>query len=201
MKRPFGDRVLAGLLLFLASALFMTSIMLGSAIAPGYSMNTNAISDLGTIPETALLFNTSLIVTGILVIASGLLLHRGHGRNSVTALFVLAGIGAIGAGAITLSTPGIHGLFALLAFVAFNVLAIACASLVKGPMRYLSLAVGVIGLLFLVLHFLGDANIADLYGPMGHGGSERMIVYPVILWLLGFGGYLMGRPETAPAQA
>jgi hypothetical protein len=26
---------------------------------------------------------------------------------------------------------------------------------------------------------------------MGHGGAERMIVYPVMLWLMAFGGYLM----------
>lgn len=27
--------------------------------------------------------------------------------------------------------------------------------------------------------------------PIGHGRTERMIVYPVMLWMLAFGGSLM----------
>jgi len=30
-----------------------------------------------------------------------------------------------------------------------------------------------------------------VFGPIGHGGTERMIAYPAMLWLLAFGGYLM----------
>ena len=31
---------------------------------------------------------------------------------------------------------------------------------------------------------------------MGHGGAERMIVYPVMMWLMAFGGYLLGTPRV-----
>jgi len=31
----------------------------------------------------------------------------------------------------------------------------------------------------------------DLNGPIGPGGMERMIVYPALIWLIAFGGYLM----------
>ncbi len=35
------------------------------------------------------------------------------------------------------------------------------------------------------------------FGPIGHGGAERMIVYPVMLWLVAFGGYLLApSPES-----
>jgi len=48
-----------------------------------------------------------------------------------------------------------------------------------------------------VLMFLGDAGIADLFGPIGHGGTERMIVYPAMIWAMGFGGYLMASLRAA----
>jgi hypothetical protein len=42
---------------------------------------------------------------------------------------------------------------------------------------------------------LGDSGNAAAFGPIGHGGTERMIVYPVMLWMLAFGGFLMGERE------
>lgn len=187
-----NDRTLAGLIFFLMSAQFLTALMMGEAIAPDYVVHDNAISDLGVIGETALLFTVSLTAVGVLNIAGGYLYYRTHRRRSTFLLFVLAGIGAIGAGLISLDNPsGVHGLFALFAFIFFNAQAIASSRLVEGPMRYISLVAGIIGLAFLVLHFFSDAGMADLYGPIGHGGSERMIVYPALIWVLGFGGYLM----------
>jgi fumarate reductase subunit D len=30
----------------------------------------------------------------------------------------------------------------------------------------------------------------------GRGGVERFVAYPVLLWIIGFGGYLMGASEN-----
>lgn len=185
------QHTLSGIMFFLLAAQFLVVLMVGAAIAPGYSLNQNAISDLGTIDETALLFNTSLVVLGILNIVGGYFFFRAHRRTGLFAVFVLAGIGAMGAGIVTLDTPGIHGIFALIAFLFFNIQAVWSGLTVMGPMKAISVGAGAIGLFFLVIHFLSDAGIMDLYGPIGHGGSERMIVYPAILWLLAFSGYLM----------
>ena len=35
------------------------------------------------------------------------------------------------------------------------------------------------------------------FGPIGHGGTERMIVYPAMLWMLAFGGHLMAQDDAA----
>jgi hypothetical protein len=43
---------------------------------------------------------------------------------------------------------------------------------------------------------IGDSGNTAVFGPIGHGGAERMIVHPVMLWLLAFGGYLMGRQHV-----
>ncbi len=191
----WSDGRLPGLMLFLLAAQFMTVIMLAAGMAPGYDIGGGAISDLGAIPETAALFNFSLITVGVLNILAGALLYRIRGGLGALSIFVLAGVGAVGAGAIPLGTSELHSLFALVAFVAFNAEAIAASRLVHGPMRAISILSGVVGLVFVVLMVVGDAGNAAAFGAIGHGGTERMIVYPAMLWMLAFGGYLMAGRE------
>ena len=62
-------------------------------------------------------------------------------------------------------------------------------------MRAISILSGVVGLVFVVLMVVGDAGNAAAFGAIGHGGTERMIVYPAMLWMLAFGGYLMAGRE------
>lgn len=181
----------AGVVLFVLAAQFMTVIMLAASITPGYDMREAAISDLGVIRETALLFNLSLVVVGVLNLVGGFLLFRVHRRAWILAPFVLAGLGAIGAGLFPLNSGGLHGLSALAAFLGFNLEAIAVATVASGPMRAVSALAGFIGFVFVGLMIAGDAGTAAAFGPIGHGGTERMIVYPAMLWMLAFGGYLM----------
>ena len=182
---------LSGVLLFALAAQFMTVIMLGASMAPGYDFADGAISDLGVIDETRLLFNASLIVVGALNLLAGYLLYRAHHRPWILGVFALAAVGAAGAGLMPLDTSGLHGVFALAAFLFFNVEAIVVGALVKGPMRVVSWVAGLVGIGFVVLMAIGDSGNPGVFGPMGHGGAERMIVYPVMLWLMAFGGYLM----------
>jgi hypothetical membrane protein len=195
-----GSRRLAGLAFLALSAQFMTAIMLAAAMVPGYDFGASAISDLGVAPETALLFNASLVLVGLLNLAGGYLFYRSHGRRWLLAVFAIAAVGAIGAGLFPLSAGGIHSLFALLAFVGFNAQAIASATQVTGAMRALSVLAGALGIVFVALMVIGDAGNTAAFGPIGHGGTERMIVYPVMLWLVAFGGYLLGRDADARAQ-
>ena len=185
-----------GLLLFGLAAGFMTVVMAATSMAPDYDVQGGAISDLGVIGETAALFNGTLLAVGALNIASGYLLYRTHGLAWLLAIFLMAGFGAIGAGLVTLNASGLHGIFALVAFVFFNVEALAAATLVSGPMRWVSVVAGMVGLAFVVLMVIGDAGNPGLFGPLGHGGAERMIVYPSMLWMMAFGGYLMASPSS-----
>ncbi len=182
----------AGLALFVLAAGFMTAIMLGASIAPGYDIRHGAISDLGVIPESAALFNATLLAVGLLNVLGGLLLYRARQIGVwVLAIFVLAGVGAAGAGLMPLDTGGPHGVFALLAFLFFNLEALAYATVAAGLMRWVSVAAGLVGLSFIVLMVVGDAGNPAVFGAIGHGGAERLIVYPAMLWMLALGGYLM----------
>ena len=193
-----GHMRITGLLLFILAAQFMTVMMLAASIAPGYDISGGAISDLGVIDETALLFNVSLMVVGVLNVAAAVFLYRATGRRSILAVFALAGLGAVGAGLVPLDASGLHGIFALAAFLFFNVEAILVASLVSGPMRAVSWIAGLAGIGFVLLMVIGDAGNPGVFGAIGHGGAERMIVYPVMLWLLAFGGYLMAAGPVQP---
>jgi hypothetical membrane protein len=191
---PAVSTRLPGILSFVLAAQFMTVIMLAASMAPGYDVAGGAISDLGVIPETAWLFNLSLLAVGVLDIVAGWLLYRLHRRRWILGVSLLAGLGAVGAGLVPLDAGGLHGLFALVAFVGFNLQAIASSTIVEGPMRAVSLLAGVVGFVFVVIMVIGDAGTTAVFGPIGHGGAERMIVYPAMLWMLAFGGYLMAEP-------
>lgn len=191
-----GRTSAAGLLLVLLGASFLAATMLAASIAPGYDFNAAAISDLGVIGETAVLFNALLVAVGALNIGAGILLYRVHRRIWILAIYVLAGIGAAGAGLVPLDTSELHSLFALFGFVFFNVEALATAAVLRGPMRALSLVAGLIGLIYVVVMIIGDAGNPAVFGAIGHGGSERMIVYPTMLWTLAVGGYLLARSDA-----
>jgi hypothetical membrane protein len=184
------DVRLPGVLLVALSTAFLLGTMIAASIAPGYDFHTAAISDLGVTAETAVLFNGLLVAIGLLDIAAGYALYRRQ-RRGLLVLYVLAGVGAVGAGVFPLSTGGVHTVFALLAFVGFNLQIIGSAALLAGAMRILGIVAGGVGLLYAVLMIIGDSGEGAVFGPIGHGGSERMIAYPAMLWLLAFGGYLL----------
>jgi hypothetical membrane protein len=202
MDTPRADRVddgrIAGAAFLLLSGTFLLGTMLAASIAPGYDFHGAAISDLGVVDETAVLFNGLLVAIGALDLVGGLALARALGRRWLAVPFVIAGVGAIGAGLVPLDRGGLHSIFALVAFLAVNVQVIAAAALLAGPMRILGVLAGAVGLIYVVVMIIGDAGTPEIFGAIGHGGAERMIAYPAMLWLLAFGGYLLaGREVTS----
>jgi hypothetical membrane protein len=79
----------------------------------------------------------------------------------------------------------VHALFALLAFLFGNLAVIYSSKMVRPPMSYLFILLGLIGLSALAL-FAGNT-----YAGLGAGGMERMIFYPAMFWAIGFGAYLL----------
>jgi hypothetical membrane protein len=191
------DARLAGSCFFLLGAGFLTITMLAASIAPGYDFHGGAISDLGVIDSTAALFNVLLVAIGLLNAAGGWLLFRVHGRAWILAAYLGAAVGAIGAGVFPLDTGGLHSLFALLAFVAINLEALATATVLRGALRAVSVAAGLVGLAFVVVMVIGDSGDPAVFGAIGHGGTERLIAYPAMLWLVALGGWLVSPRDQA----
>ncbi len=188
-------RVLAGFLFLVASVQFLLAMLVAEGMRPSYSISTNAISDLG-VESTAVLFNASIILLGILILVSGYLYPPTHRRLWITIPFLAAGIGPIGVGLFPETTGAPHGIFALISFLFGGILAIVASFQVRPPSRYLSIVLGGVGLVALVLFTTGN----DL--GIGFGGMERMIAYPVLFWGIAFGAYLMAAAGAAgPAGA
>ena len=202
-RRTLDSRRLAGAAFLLVGTAFLFVTMLAASIAPGYDFHAAAISDLGVIDETALLFGAMLVGIGALDLVGGLLLDLGPRRPLLLAPFVLGGVGAIGAGLVPLDRGTAHSLFALAAFVGFNLQALALATRLHGPLRWVSLPAGIVGLVYVGLMVVGDGGNPAAFGAIGHGGTERMIAYPVMAWLIALGGALLGDADVLgrPARA
>jgi hypothetical membrane protein len=187
---------IAGLAYAVLAAQFMTAIMLAASMAPGYDIVGGAISDLGVVPETAWLFNASLLAVGLLNLAGAALVFRTRRSLVALAIAVAASAGALGAGLIPLDRGDVHGLFALAAFLCFNLQAVSDALWSRGLVRIVGLVLAALGLVYVIIMIIGDGANPGIFGAIGHGGAERLIVYPPMIWLMVYGGYLMGQPPV-----
>jgi hypothetical membrane protein len=106
-------------------------------------------------------------------------------------LAAIAGIGATGVGLFTEDAGMIHGVFSLIVFLFAGLSAITSYKLQKPPLSYFSIILGTLSLFALVLFGSG------VYLDLGKGGMERVIAYPVSLWTVSFGSYLISYSEGA----
>ncbi|MGZ4912352.1 MAG: DUF998 domain-containing protein [Halobacteriota archaeon] len=204
----------AGALLLVAGVVVILGMITAETTYPGYSTSQNDISDLGaTRPPNSIIkqpaatiFAATLTVAGVLLIGSTYFVYRGlEPERVVTVLAILLalfGISAVGVAAFNGSTEGslvIHTLFALLAFTMGGLAAIVSYGVLRPPFRELSVIVGIIAVAGLVLNIIfGEAD--PVFAVIGPGGAERWVVYPSVLWLIGFGGYLMGQSAHEDAE-
>jgi hypothetical membrane protein len=194
---------LAGPALAGAGIAMVLGITTAEAFYPAtYTTHANMISDLGgtepphsiVLQPSAAIFDVTMIVTGIAIVLGAWCLWRSFGRRAVTVATALLGIGVLGVGLFPGDTGQVHLWFALLAFTSGGVAAIASARVTPQPVRAMAAVLGTVALAMFLATFLhgGSTPIVDL----GDGGAERWIAYPVILWLVLFGGWLLGRvPE------
>ncbi len=181
----YDNEKMAGALLFLASVQFLLFLVITEALYPGYSVSQNYISDLG-VGSTALLFNTSVFILGILTLAGTYFVHRVFTFKLFTLFLVLTGIGAMGVGLFPEDAGAIHGIFAMITFLFGGLSAVVSYKFTKPPLSYFSVILGVMALVALVLFASGT------YLGLGVGGMERMIAHPALLWGVSFGSSLMG---------
>ena len=185
---------------FIGGVQFAIGMILAEIYFPGYNVSTNYISDLGAYcpavgpctvyQPTSDIFTTSVIVLGILVLAGAYFIQKSFAWRPATSLIALTGIGALGVGFFPETAGNIHVLFSFIAFLFAGLSAVITFWLQKPPLSYLSVILGAITLVAVFL-FGGD-----IYLGLGAGGMERIIVYPALLWVIAFGGHLMGLEDN-----
>lgn len=197
----YSNGRVAGALIFVAVTQFALCLIVSEALYSGYNISSNYVSDLGVGPSS-IIFNSSVSLLGLLLISGTYFLQRALSEYKVLTLFlILTSIGAMGVGVFTEDFGIIHSVVSLIAFLFGGLSAIfsvICShvhkfKLLKMPFSIIAVMLGVICLGALVL-FIGNIDLG-----LGVGGMERMIVYPVLMWGAGFGGYLIAYPEEAHA--
>ncbi|MFA5213526.1 MAG: DUF998 domain-containing protein [Methanoregula sp.] len=182
----YTPKNLAGALIFIGTAWLLLGIIVSEALYPGYRV-TRMVSDLG-VGSTAFFFNSAMIGFGLLILVAACLLRHAGMTRLFLVFLVLTGIGAAGVGIFPENIPVPHAISAITVFVCGSICALAACRCFSGLWSLVSPALGIIALTAMIL--LG----AKVYCGLSAGGMERMIVYPLILWALGTGAYLMA-PE------
>jgi len=193
---------IAGALLFIAGVIVFLGITTAEAVYPGYSTSQNMISDLGaTVPPNSIIvqpaatiFNFTMIISGLCIIFSAYFLYRSSGMDTFTVTLALFGIGVFGVGIFPGNFGAIHAIFALLAFLFGGITAIVSYRQSLSPLNYFSVILGLLALLDLLLYYI--LGMESPFAFLGPGGLERWIAYPIVLWVIGFGGYLMGLSQS-----
>jgi hypothetical membrane protein len=190
----------AGLALFIGAVQFGIGLILAEIYYPNYNVSTNYVSDLGaTCPTsgtcviyqpTSDIFNVSIILMGLMIILSAYFIQKSFAWRPASGLITIAGIGALGVGLFPETTGIWHSIFSLIVFLFAGLSAIITFWLQKPPLSYISIILGALTLGALFLY------VGNIYLGLGAGGMERMVVYPVLLWAIGFGGHLMGLEDN-----
>jgi len=186
----YSNGKIAGVFFFIAAAQFILGLIVAEALYPGYSISTNYISDLGVGPSSTV-FNLSIFLTGLLTIIGTYFLHRTFKYKLVTFFIIIAALAAMGVGIFTENNELMHMFVSFIVFLFSALSAIFSCALIKYPFNIIAVLLGLMSLLALIFY------IGKLYLGLGVGGMERMIVYPVLIWMIGFGGFLIALPEKS----
>lgn len=200
------DVSIAGTSMVLAGAIAFMGIITAEVLYPGYSTRQD-ISDLGSTqpPDpiihqpSATIFNSTMLVTGALLLVAAYFAHRSLGRRVLTIPLAVFGVGVLGVGVFPGNVTPWHGLFALLTFSSGGITVVLSSRVVERPFSYLCGLFGGISLLVLASVFFYGLVIG---GPsplafLGSGGVERWVAYPLLLWVPTFGGYLLGSKTSS----
>jgi hypothetical membrane protein len=199
-----SDRQIAGVLLFVGAVQFVFGLNIAEDLYPNYSVSMNYVSDLGAncnvtcniVQPTSTIFNSSVFILGLLVVTGTFFIVRAYRTKLFSILLFLAGMGAMGVGIFSETSLTMHWIASLIAFLFGGLSALASYKIEKTPKRYFSMLLGTLTLASLSLFISGRfLRIGNFLG-LGPGGMERLIVYPVMLWAIGLGSYMMHNPET-----
>jgi hypothetical membrane protein len=192
-------RARLGLLLFTVAALFLAVLWLSAAIAPDGLLVDNNLSSLGITGETALLFNAGLVGVGLLDFVAARFLRRNGSGRLMPIVFAVAGAGAIGTGVINVGIEKhVHAVVSAAGFLGHVAMPFALGTRSEsGAVRLLSTIAGVASLAFLLTWVVGMIGFTNAFDAFGKGGTQVLVLLPVVVWTLGFGGYLMASRRRA----
>src|SRR5271169_6016075 len=160
VEKKTSDYKQAGLFFTFAGSAFIMLIFLLEALYPGYSVHSNAISDLlATTANTSIIGEPIAFAISIAWIAGGYFAFRGGGKRGMLVLNLLPGTGLL----LTVLSPenvnvAIHSVGALLAFIPGTIVMFLSFSSIRTQLRYYSLVSALISLLGIIFEFGGYSS-------------------------------------------
>jgi hypothetical membrane protein len=186
----YSNGKVAGVLFFVAATQFILGLIIAEALYPGYSISNNYISDLGVGPSS-MVFNASIFLLGLVFLIGTYFLQHAFNLKLMTISLTIAAIAAMGVGIFTENSEPMHMFVSFFVFLFGGLSAIFSYRLMKQPFSIMVILLGLMSLLALILY------IENFYFGLGVGGMERMIVYPILIWMIGFGGFLIAFSEKS----
>jgi hypothetical membrane protein len=207
-KKKGTDSKVAGILFSIGAIAFILLTIAAEAIYPNFDLQNNAISDLAALrTNTMAIEETAILTMGVCWVLGAYFLFRRTARKGMLVLSILPGVGYLMAGVSPENVNLIvHSAGALIAFPFGAIAAILSYRVIKTPFKYFGVPLGALSLCATFVTFFGQSLVGScgscstnstsyirsldkLY--LGLGGWESMIIFPIILWLIGFGGYLL----------
>jgi hypothetical membrane protein len=201
-RPPVAGRVkarVAGSLFAIGALQWVFCVLIAEGLHPGFTLPTGQsipyssqihyVSELG-VGSTALIFNLSTIVLGLAIICASVLSYLVRRARLLTICLMLAGVGAIGVGVFSTEVQPTHGVFQALALLLGALAAILSFRRADAPLSYVSALLGLVSLACAIAFYpyLGlGANDTSTFAGLGKGAMERLVIYPIILWLVGYG--------------
>jgi len=189
---------LSGTLFIIAAVQFILCIIIAEALHEGYSIRDNYVSDLG-IGSSSMVFNSSVFLLGLLAFFGTYFLKNGSNRPLRIMLFLMS-LSAMGVGIFTKNFTIAHAAVSSAAFFFGGLSAIASVFVLKKPLSWISVTLGLMTLSALALFSIGNVMSGSMtsavaydslfYLGLGPGGMERVIIYPAMVWLALFGSQL-----------
>lgn len=185
-----------GALFLLAGIVILMGIITAETQYPvelHYSTRANEISNLGearpghgvSAETSAVIFDSTMVLTGAMILAGAVLSHQAHHSLVFSILILLLGVGVVGVGLFPENHHQMHKFFSMVIFLFGGLSAAFSAIVTRGAFRYIAL---LLGLTSLICFAIGMNVLLHLLGP---GGTERWVAYPIVLWLNGYGGYVL----------
>ena len=196
---------IAGVLALVAAAQWVLLVIVAETQYPNYVIQQHFLSDLGAtcqrglvpiacviVSPSSLIWNSTLSLMGLLSLVSAILVYAALRKKGFSMLFGLWGLGALIAGGVPETLLSVHEAASTLAFVGGSMAAIVACRFLPSPLKYLSLVLGLLSFAsLLVLIFEGPFYRWNGIFGLGVGGIERMVVYPIIIWEIALGAFLM----------
>ena len=160
---------------FLSALVFLSGMLLAESLYNNPERFSYHLSDLG-VGSTAFIFNSTLILTGLLIAIAGTLFFLSFRSFKVMFFPLVSGLAVIGVGLFPLNVEPLHTIVSAAASIFLGLTAVLSSFISKKPLAHVFAFLGILSLLFTAVIAL------NMDFGLGIGFTQRMIVYPLILW-------------------